>query len=170
MTILSIADAAQAVGCTRQHIYRLVGKGRLSSVSRPDGTRGIDTSELLRVFGSIKNPPAQATAGDSHQVTTGDSRRQPHEPALQASQVLEVELRAAKDALRVAEDRLREAQDRENRLLELLAAQARMLEYRPSSPPPATPEPEPPKSQGIRTAGGDFSIPSFTDWKPPRPQ
>jgi len=164
VAILSLKEAADAAGCSRQHIYRLVGKGRISAVLRDDGSKGIDTAELLRVFGNIRSPAANQVTGDSH---PGDSRRQQVTAPATTAQVavMEVELRAAKDALRVAEDRLREAQEREGRLLELLAAQTRMLEHsapaqeRPQTTPEKPPAP-PDKSLGLRV-----SIPRFSDLK-----
>lgn len=163
MTILSFPEAAAAVGCSRQHLYRLTGKGRISVVSKPDGNKGIDTSELLRVFGKLAAPVTEKATGDSH---PGDSRRQPvTEPETAASvSIMEVELRAAKDALRVAEERLREAHDREHRLLELLAAQTRMLENKPSTPAPApAPTPAPPPAPGS-TLGSRVSIPTLSEF------
>ena len=169
MAILALADAAKAAGCSRQHLYRLVSKGRLSAVLRADGTRGIDTSELLRVFGQLAQPATGEVTGDSR---LGDNRRQQvTAPVTGRLEVLEVELRAAQDALRVADERLREAQAREERLLELVAAQTRMLEHKTVSapPPPDPPEPEaPPRVR--RTEGFDFEIPAFAEFKPRRRQ
>lgn len=167
MAILALSDAAKAAGCSRQHLYRLVSKGRLSAVLRADGTRGIDTSELLRVFGQL----AQPATGDSR---LGDNRRQQvTAPVTGRLEVLEVELRAAQDALRVADERLREAQAREERLLELVAAQTRMLEHKTVSAPPPPPDPpDPPEPENPprvrRTEGFDFTIPSFADLAKPR--
>lgn len=170
MAILALADAAKAAGCSRQHLYRLVSKGRLSAVLRADGTRGIDTSELLRVFGQLAQPATGEVTGGSH---LGDNRRQQvTAPVTSRLEVMEVELRAAQDALRVADERLREAQAREERLLELVAAQTRMLEHKTVSappPPPDPPEPEaPPRVR--RTEGFDFEIPAFAEFKPRRRQ
>ena len=38
MAVLGLRAAAQAVGVTRQHLYRLAGKGKVSLVERPDGS------------------------------------------------------------------------------------------------------------------------------------
>jgi hypothetical protein len=168
VAILALADAAKAAGCSRQHLYRLVSKGKLSAVLRADGTRGIDTSELLRVFGQLAQPATGEVTGDSR---LGDNRRQQvTAPVTGRLEVMEVELRAAQDALRVADERLREAQAREERLLELVAAQTRLLEHKVvSAPPPDPPEPEaPPRVR--RTEGFDFEIPAFAEFKPRRRQ
>lgn len=138
MTILSLQEASQAVSVTRQHLYRLAKKGRLSLVDRPNGTKGVDTSELLRIFGRLNAP----TEGDA----TGDRRHGSqvrHEATSSATAVqtvmLEAELASVKAALRVAEERLAEAKDRETKLLDLLTSQTRLLESRqqPTAPPVA---------------------------------
>lgn len=139
MAVLGLSAAAQAAGITRQHLYRLVSKGKVSATLRQDGTKGIDTSELLRVFGSIDAPKA-----------TGDSQRDSHmrqqatspETAAKVT-LLEVELRAARDALRVAEERLRDSQERETKLLDLLTTQTRLLEHHQQKAAPAAAAPAP---------------------------
>jgi hypothetical protein len=158
MAILSFPEASAAVGCSRQHLYRLVSKGRVSAVIRPDGTRGIDTSELIRVFGNLSIPATEKATGDSHQATRGDSRLQ--QVTGQDATILELEVKHLREALKVADDRLREAQDREQKLLELLSSQTRLLEHKATVPsqivtqPPSSPGPEIPpkarKSEGIR--------------------
>lgn len=169
MAILALSDAAKAAGCSRQHLYRLVSKGRLSAVLRADGTRGIDTSELLRVFGQLAQPVTAEVTGDSRQ---GDNRRQQvTAPATPHLEVLQAELRAAQDALRVSDERLREAQAREERLLEMLAAQTRMLEHRTASTPaPAPPEPPAEPATGVRTTSSAssfaFEIPTLANFRP----
>ncbi len=172
MAILALSDAAKAAGCSRQHLYRLVSKGRLSAVQQADGTRGIDTSELLRVFGQLAHPVTAEVTGDSR---LGDNRRQQVTPqATPHLEVLQAELRAAQDALRVSDARLREAQAREERLLEMLAAQTRMLEHRtaaPPAPPPAPPS-DPPRESAtsVRAPASDsgftFEIPTLASFRP----
>lgn len=53
MTILSIKEAAKAAGISKQTMYRRVKEGKVSSVSLLNGEKGVDTSELLRVFGAL---------------------------------------------------------------------------------------------------------------------
>lgn len=139
MTILGFQEASQAVGRSRQQLYRLAKRGRLSVVERPDGTKGVDTSELLRIFGRLNAPTEGDATGDSHP----GSQRQ-HGMTAPATAVhavmLEAELAATKAALRVAEERLAEARDRETKLLDLLTSQTRLLESRQQAQPvPAAP-------------------------------
>ena len=53
MAIVSISEAARLTGKSRKTIQRYVAEGRIS-MSHPDaGTKGIDISELARVFGEF---------------------------------------------------------------------------------------------------------------------
>ena len=65
MTILSMTQAAQQAGISRSTLYRAIRAGRLSVASQPNGSRGIDTAELMRVFG-----PLQAETGQVIQSGT----------------------------------------------------------------------------------------------------
>lgn len=63
MAIISINEAARKTGAARSTIQRAIKNGRLSLTTQPDGTKGIDTSELFRVFGdkprdTPQDPPA----------------------------------------------------------------------------------------------------------------
>ena len=51
--IVSLTEAAQLTGKSRQTIYRKAKKGELSVTTREDNSKGVDTSELERVFGTI---------------------------------------------------------------------------------------------------------------------
>lgn len=51
MAIVSISEAAKLSGKDRTTIYRYIRHGKLSKA-----VNGIDTSELMRVFGDIKTP------------------------------------------------------------------------------------------------------------------
>ena len=70
MAELTLREAAQRVGVSRQTIYRMVKEGKLTVTLRPDPTRRkrgspkgegegegflkvVDTTELLRVFGKL---------------------------------------------------------------------------------------------------------------------
>ena len=57
MAILSISAAAKAAGISRQGLYNYVKDGKISVTVDNKGCKGIDTSEIIRVFGEIKNNP-----------------------------------------------------------------------------------------------------------------
>ena len=54
MTILNVIEAAKAVGVGKATIYRRLKDGILTASNRPDGSKGVDTAELIRVFGELK--------------------------------------------------------------------------------------------------------------------
>ena len=54
MTILTPTEAAKAAGIGRSTLYRYLSKGKLSATQHPKGGRGIDTTELERVFGPLE--------------------------------------------------------------------------------------------------------------------
>ena len=54
MTILNVVEAAKAVGVGKATIYRRLKEGTLTASKRPDGSKGVDTAELIRVFGELK--------------------------------------------------------------------------------------------------------------------
>lgn len=51
MTVISISEAARTWRIARSTLQRALQEGRLSATVRADGSKGIDTAELLRVFG-----------------------------------------------------------------------------------------------------------------------
>ncbi len=66
MAIVSISEAARLTGRSRKTIQRYVSDGRISLSQRDAGRSGIDTSELVRVFGELSHPaPALSHASVS---------------------------------------------------------------------------------------------------------
>ncbi|CAI3959528.1 unnamed protein product, partial [Commensalibacter communis] len=53
MPIVSISEAAELTGKTRRTIQRHVASGKLSRSVASSGQAGIDTSELIRVYGQL---------------------------------------------------------------------------------------------------------------------
>jgi predicted site-specific integrase-resolvase len=79
MAIVSISEAARLTGKSRKTIQRYVAEGRIS-MSHPDaGTKGIDISELARVFGTLSQ---QANAMSHASMSQSDA---PDVAALQAT-------------------------------------------------------------------------------------
>ena len=54
-----MTQAAQQAGISRSTLYRAIRAGRISVVSLPAGGRGVDTAELIRVFGPLQPDTAQ---------------------------------------------------------------------------------------------------------------
>ena len=59
--IVSLAEAAELTGKSRQTIYRKAKKGELLLTTREDDSKGVDTTELERVFGVITVQEASPT-------------------------------------------------------------------------------------------------------------
>ena len=131
MAVLPMRQAAQAAGVSRQTIYRLVQQGKVSAVVLPDGSKGVDTSELLRVFGQIRE--VVDTAETDAETVTGYMKRQRQDigsEEIKATDLVSVraELQATKDTLAVVQEQLTHAKDREGKLLEIVQSQTRLLE------------------------------------------
>jgi hypothetical protein len=56
MTVVSISEAARLTGKSRKTIQRYVADGRISMSQHVAGNKGIDTAELIRVFGKLSHP------------------------------------------------------------------------------------------------------------------
>ncbi|WP_154965282.1 hypothetical protein [Klebsiella grimontii] len=54
-SLLNLTQAAEAVGITRKTLYSHIDKG-LVSVTRQNGKRYVDVSELIRHYGSVSLP------------------------------------------------------------------------------------------------------------------
>ncbi|HBQ6778817.1 TPA: helix-turn-helix domain-containing protein [Klebsiella pneumoniae] len=59
--LLNLTQAAEAVGITRKTLYSHIDKG-LVSVTRQQGKRYIDVSELIRHYGSVSFPEGKVNA------------------------------------------------------------------------------------------------------------
>ncbi len=78
MAKVSISEAARLAGISRPTIYKLMNSGQLNftSVVKAGRTvKNIDTSELIRVFGTIVNLPAATdfTVKPEQQITQVNS-------------------------------------------------------------------------------------------------
>ena len=138
MAIISMSEASRRWAIGRTNLYRAVKSGRLNLSTRPDGTKGIDTSELVRVFGE---PSHRTTAnvppmsGDDSPASEPDDREQPRTPSpvnLLQAQVNQLSAQ------------LEQANEREARLLAMLENEQqtrRELETKLLPAPPPRPAP-----------------------------
>ena len=105
MALLTLTQAAKTADIARSTLYRAIRNGRISVVSQPNGNKGIDTSELQRVFG-----PLQSTTKPTGQYDTME------DVAL---------LRARIDALErengLLRDEIQASRERENKLLNVVS-------------------------------------------------
>ena len=55
MAIVNISEAARLTGRNRRTIQRHIESGKLSKTHTDNGLIGVDTSELIRVYGELRN-------------------------------------------------------------------------------------------------------------------
>jgi len=71
MTIVSISEAARLANKCRQTIYKHIRQGKLSTSICVDGSKGLDTSELIRVYGVLTiNKPTNVDTNNNRQWAT----------------------------------------------------------------------------------------------------
>ena len=58
MAILTLTEASRASGVARSTLYGYIQRGKLNVTSHPRGGRGVDTVELERLFGPLKQTEA----------------------------------------------------------------------------------------------------------------
>ena len=126
MALVSITEAARLVRRNRSTIYRDIEKGRLSKTVTPDGETQIDTSELLRAYGSLhtaeEGEPLEEQARDKLRIALLEERNRSLERAL----ALEAELRKVKD--QVTNELRARITDKEN-VIKVLESKVLFLEY-----------------------------------------
>lgn len=126
MALVSITEAAKLVRRNRSTIYRDIEKGRLSKTVTPDGETQIDTSELLRAYGSLYTAEEGDAAGDPTRDKIKIALLEERNRSLERALALEGELRKVKDQV-TNELRARIA-DKEN-VIKVLESKVLFLEY-----------------------------------------
>jgi DNA-binding transcriptional MerR regulator len=95
MPILSISEAAKLAGIDRRTLQRQISRGILSVTTRSDGSRGIDPSELFRVYPDVRAAPMpQGMPQPMSQSAAGQGAAMP-----QGAAALQSELKAAQDKI-----------------------------------------------------------------------
>jgi TolA-binding protein len=111
MPVVNITEASKLVKKTRQTLYTHNKKGRLSFARMDDGSQGVDTTELERVYGKLHVTPEQLEKINIDTVNVkSDTIRQPLTPKNDSID----------NELRIEVERLREqinSKNTENRLL-----------------------------------------------------
>ncbi len=109
MAKVSITAAAKLAGVSRSTLYRTyIEKGLLSASKDQQGKRCIDTSELLRVFGTLQGEAEQGDTSDSvgqSDATPSDSVEQPEKSPQSNELALELELKLTKEQLEESRSR-----------------------------------------------------------------
>ncbi|HGN0185269.1 TPA: DNA-binding protein [Proteus mirabilis] len=64
MALVSISEAARLTGKARSTLHKYIKQGKLSTTTDQNtGSKSIETSELIRVFGKISNSPTTDSDG-----------------------------------------------------------------------------------------------------------
>lgn len=118
MAIVSISEAARLVGKSRTTVQKYIKQGKLSKCADVNNSIGIDTSELIRVFGNISGHQVACTdAEHSVQMFAGEinTSEQPyaevvsknvHDLAVKDNEALKREVELLKSLLEEKDKRL----------------------------------------------------------------
>jgi predicted transcriptional regulator len=117
MALIAISEAAKLVGRDRKSLYRAIKEGRLSATNNATGARQVDTSELIRVFGSLSDK------GDS-----GATVAMPHDETLSETNATG-DLKARIAVLEAENAQLRERIEDKDRHIEDVRNTVRLLEH-----------------------------------------
>ena len=116
MTQVSVAEAANLVGRDRKTLYRSIKEGKLSATLSATGQRQVDVTELIRVFGELKN------TRDSGETVTLPQSETPNESARLS-------------ALEAENKQLRERLVDKDRHIEDMRNTVRLLEFKKKNRP-----------------------------------
>lgn len=86
-TQLTVSEAAEHVGVTRQTIFKQIKAGKLSATQNRQGHLQVNVVELMRVYGELQSP---------QQVAQNRLNRQQQAPGATATPLLQLELERAK--------------------------------------------------------------------------
>lgn len=119
MAKLNLTEAAKAAGIGRTTLYNHIKEGKISCEVNEKGKKVIDVTELIRVYGEIKNPETS----DERSV----ERQTEHDGTGGIVQVLQEQIKELrKDKENLRQD-LEVSRKREEGLLEILKQQQTLL-------------------------------------------
>lgn len=135
MPQLTVRQAAERVGVSRQTMFRYIQQGKVSATLSHSGEKQIEISELLRVFGELQ--PETDTPTTPHNRLK-QARRDSETTAITSYQIelerLKAQLELKSAELDLAKERIAELKSREhsageerNRLLTLIEQQSKLL-------------------------------------------
>ena len=130
MPNLNLTQAAHAVSKSRQTLYQHLKAGKVSATTDRDGNRVIHTSELIRVYGELKNQPTDSP-DTSTDCPTGQRLTPPSDTTDTVVKLLEEQVKELKSQLTIVEAEktrmLDDATREKDRLLSLLEKQTILL-------------------------------------------
>lgn len=125
MPRVSISEAAKLAGIARSNLYKnYIDTGKISTVEDHDGKRKIDTSEILRVFGSIKIDNQKNTFEDTENIQKDSYGQYQNE----FKSLLQDLLQEKNARISLLEKELEDSKQREFRLQEQLTINIKLIE------------------------------------------
>ncbi len=109
MPILSVAQAARLAQVDRATIRRKISAGILSASITPEGGKGIELSELLRVY---PDAAAQVAPMSAHEQDDASAQGAPMAALERENELLRQELTAAKERERWLQNQIDQIQQR----------------------------------------------------------
>jgi len=118
MAVVSITESVKLTGKSRQTIYRHIRTGKLSKTDN-----GIDTAELIRVYGEFVTPDTANTPKSSnvthHTDIAAELKKQDKVQEMEV-QHLKEQVELLKSQLTKTETQLERAQHKEDKLLQII--------------------------------------------------
>jgi hypothetical protein len=127
MALVSITEAARLVRRGRATLYRDIDKGRLSKTVLPDGGTAIETSELIRAYGSLHNGSAPESDMSMDELKSQMQMMEERIKHLERIIALEAELRRVKDEVT---NELRARLTDKDSVIQTLESKVLLLEYK----------------------------------------
>ena len=162
MPQLTVRQAAERVGISRQTMFRHIREGRVSATLSHSGQKQIEITELLRAFGALQAETVTPATTKDNPIQSQSDRVTPLAVSYQIEvERLKAQLTLKSSELELAKERITELKQREhdalaekNRLLTLVEQQTRLLEApntsirtkAPRKPPSAASEHTPSKN------------------------
>lgn len=136
MPQLTVRQAAERVGISRQTMFRHIREGRVSATLSHSGQKQIEITELLRAFGTLQPETVTPATTKDNQIQSQSDRVTPLAVTYQIEiERLKAQLTLKSSELELAKERIAELKQREhdalaekNRLLTLVEQQTRLLE------------------------------------------
>jgi hypothetical protein len=138
MALVNLSQAARLAGISRTHLYkRYIEPGKISIDRSDPKAPMVDTSELLRIFGTLAEHTYEDSSGSVRVQEFTSTEYNQNRPLQPEVIVLREQLQAAREQLRTEQERAlaleRAAQDRERWLqgqVDKLTDTVRLLEHR----------------------------------------
>jgi len=133
MSIVSISKASKLTGKSRQTLYKHLQNGQLSLSTDVNGSKGLDISELIRVYGQLKIDKLTTVQVDNtgHRLT----KRIDNNVNIDSQQLTELEKELALSKLKIEEqqkqlDLQQDTINAKQETIDSLKTALKLLEYR----------------------------------------